>query len=250
VKILETERLILREITVDDAAFVLDLLNQPSFIKYIGDRGVHDLDQSRDFIENRYRKSYRDHGYGLYVVELKEPLISDFGSRSADLSEPGAVATGSSSIQNPKSEIQNLPGSPPYEGGVAGFSSPPGLRRGADASSAGWSADRGVLPQSIGFCGFVRRSDLPAPDIGFAFLPQYERKGYGFESASAILQYGVEKLNFDVVLAITSQDNESSGKLLKKLGFNYDRLISMPNGEVLKLFRFVAHDLDKIVRQS
>ena len=71
-KILETERLILREITVDDAAFALDLLNQPSFIKYIGDRGVRDLDQSRDFIENRYRKSYHDHGYGLYVVDLKD----------------------------------------------------------------------------------------------------------------------------------------------------------------------------------
>ena len=71
-KILETERLNLREIVETDDAFVLDLLNQPSFIKYIGDRNVKNLEQSRDFIETRYRKSYAVNGYGLYAVELKE----------------------------------------------------------------------------------------------------------------------------------------------------------------------------------
>ncbi len=67
-KILETKRTILREIVETDAELVLDLLNQPSFIKYIGDRNVRTVEQSREFIENRYRKSYRDFGYGLYAV--------------------------------------------------------------------------------------------------------------------------------------------------------------------------------------
>ena len=164
-KILETERLIIREITEDDAEFVLDLLNQPSFLKYIGDRGVRDAEQSRAFIESRYRQSYRDHGYGLYAVELKTD------------------------------------GTP------------------------------------IGMCGFVRRDSLPGPDIGFAFLPQYERKGYGFESASAMMNHGREVLGFTQVLAITSQDNDASGRLLEKIGLRFDSLIEMPpDNEVLKLF--------------
>lgn len=71
-KILETERLILRHVIESDADFVLDLLNQPSFIKYIADRGVRTLDEAREYIETRFTKSYRDHGLGMYMVELKE----------------------------------------------------------------------------------------------------------------------------------------------------------------------------------
>src|SRR5215470_5135268 len=71
VTIVETERLVIREIVEDDAAFILELLNTPSFIKYIGDRGLRTVDDARCFIETRYRQSYRDHGYGLYAVELK-----------------------------------------------------------------------------------------------------------------------------------------------------------------------------------
>jgi RimJ/RimL family protein N-acetyltransferase len=199
VQILETERLILREITADDAAFTLDLLNQPSFIKYIGDRGVRDLDQSRDFIENRYRKSYRDNGYGLYVVDLKNPASATATPRLGDKeSVPPAVAGGLSSVASNADDVSN--------------------------------------PHSIGICGFVRRSELPAPDIGFAFLPQYEKNGYGFESASAVMQYGHKTLNFECVLAITSPDNEASGKLLLKLGFAFERFVHSPDGEKLKLF--------------
>lgn len=59
-KILETERLVLREVTGDDAEFVLDLLNQPSFKQFIGDRGVRTLEQAQTYIETRFTKSYRD----------------------------------------------------------------------------------------------------------------------------------------------------------------------------------------------
>src|SRR5437868_3605288 len=71
VVILETERLVVREMTEDDADFVFALLNSPGFLKYIGDRGLRSVDDARTFIETRYRQSYRDNGYGLYTVELR-----------------------------------------------------------------------------------------------------------------------------------------------------------------------------------
>ena len=70
-KILETERLLLREATGNDAEFVLDLLNQPSFKKFIGDRGVRTSEQAREYIKSRFTSSYRDNGFGLYLVELQ-----------------------------------------------------------------------------------------------------------------------------------------------------------------------------------
>ena len=167
-KILETERLIVRELVESDAEFILDLLNQPSFIKYIGDRNVRTADEAKDFIETRYRKSYEDNGYGLYLVELKTP-----DSR---------------------------------------------------------------LQTAVGICGFVKRDNFQYADIGFAFLPQFEKQGYAFESASALMEYGRKVLEFKEVLAITTQDNESSRRLLEKLEFKFDELIEMPNGEILKLY--------------
>lgn len=163
VKILETERLVLREVTKDDAAFILELLNTPKFLKFIGDRGIRDIDGARAYIEDRYLASYRDNGYGLYGVVEK--------------------ASG----------------------------------------------------KLIGACGFVRRETLPGPDIGFSFLPEYEGKGYGFESASAVMKYGRDRLGFDVVLAITSLDNDASGRLLEKLGFCF-RQVKEIEGESLKLY--------------
>ncbi len=74
--ILETERLILRKITVDDAPFMLDLLNQPSFIQFIGDRGVQTLDDARDIIEKRYLDAYQRLGFGIYLTLLKEDQTS------------------------------------------------------------------------------------------------------------------------------------------------------------------------------
>lgn len=69
--ILETARLTLREATAQDGPFILDLLNAPGFIKGIGDRAVRTLDQARDYIETRMVGSYRDHGFGMWVVAAK-----------------------------------------------------------------------------------------------------------------------------------------------------------------------------------
>ena len=76
-KVLETERLVLKHLSIEDAAFILRLLNEPSFIQYIGDKKVRTLDDARQYIENGPRKSYEENGFGLNKVELKstgEPM--------------------------------------------------------------------------------------------------------------------------------------------------------------------------------
>jgi RimJ/RimL family protein N-acetyltransferase len=74
--VLETERLRLRRFSFDDAALVLELLNDALWIRFIGDRNVRSLDAARDYIA-KLRRSYEEHGFGLYLVERKgdgEPL--------------------------------------------------------------------------------------------------------------------------------------------------------------------------------
>lgn len=164
--ILETERLIVRELDAKtDAAFVNELLNSPGFLEFIGDRGVRSDEAAAEFIDTRYRKSYTDHGYGLYAVVLKE--------------------TG----------------------------------------------------ETLGLNGFVRRDGLDHADLGFAFLPGFEGKGYAYESGKALMDARREKFSIDTVLAITTQHNTRSQKLLGKLGFEFVRDVILPQGdEVLKLF--------------
>lgn len=70
--VLETERLTLREITTNDAAFLLGLLNEPSFIQNIGDKKVRTVDDARLYALNGPIASYKQHGFGLYLVALKE----------------------------------------------------------------------------------------------------------------------------------------------------------------------------------
>ena len=164
--ILETERLRLRHLAPDiDAEFILELLNDPSFIRYIGDKGVRDLDAARRYIIDGPAKSYEAHGFGLYLVELK------------------------------------------------------------------------VNETPIGICGLVKRDTLPNPDIGFAFLPQYWKKGYAFESAVAVMQYARDTLKQDRILAITSPDNEASGRLLDKIGLRFEKMIRLgEDAPEIKLF--------------
>jgi [ribosomal protein S5]-alanine N-acetyltransferase len=68
----ETERLSLRKFTVDDAEFILTLLNEPAFLRYIGDKKVRNLDDARQYILNGPVASYERHGFGLNCVELRE----------------------------------------------------------------------------------------------------------------------------------------------------------------------------------
>lgn len=70
--ILETERLFLRQFSTDDANFILRLLNEPSFIRNIGDRGVRTLEDARSYLTRVPIASYERNGFGLYLVVLKE----------------------------------------------------------------------------------------------------------------------------------------------------------------------------------
>jgi RimJ/RimL family protein N-acetyltransferase len=70
--VLETDRLILRRLSADDAEFVLELVNDPAWLRFIGDRGVRTLDDAREYIRKGPVDSYSRLGFGLYAVEQKE----------------------------------------------------------------------------------------------------------------------------------------------------------------------------------
>lgn len=67
-----TERLTLDRFTLDDAAFIVELLTDPDWLRYIGDRGVRTIDDARGYLENGPLASYAAHGFGLYRVTLRE----------------------------------------------------------------------------------------------------------------------------------------------------------------------------------
>lgn len=72
VKIIETERLVLRPFTPADAEFILALLNEPSFVRYIGDKKVRNLEDALQYILNGPVASYERNAFGLCLVELRE----------------------------------------------------------------------------------------------------------------------------------------------------------------------------------
>ncbi|WP_196139396.1 GNAT family N-acetyltransferase [Aliikangiella sp. G2MR2-5] len=69
--LIETERLKLRELTLDDAAFIQGIVNEPSWLENIGDRNVHSIADAERYLREGPVKSYQEHGFGLYLVELK-----------------------------------------------------------------------------------------------------------------------------------------------------------------------------------
>ena len=73
--ILETDRLILREFNTDDATFILILLNNPTWLQFIGDRNVKTLEDAQNYLLNGPIKSYRENGFGLSMVEIKNGNI-------------------------------------------------------------------------------------------------------------------------------------------------------------------------------
>ena len=69
--VLESARLILREFTLDDTAFIIELVNTPGWLEFIGDRNVKTEEQARSYLQNGPLKSYKENGFGLTMVQLK-----------------------------------------------------------------------------------------------------------------------------------------------------------------------------------
>ncbi|MED3125602.1 MULTISPECIES: GNAT family N-acetyltransferase [Bacillus cereus group] len=165
--VLETERLVLRWFDIKDAPFILELVNDPAWIQFIGDKRIKNLDDAKKYILNGPVDMYNKMGFGLYLVERKEDFTP------------------------------------------------------------------------LGMCGLIKRDSLEDIDIGFAFLEKFRSRGYGFESASAVIDYGVQNLGMKRIVAITTIDNINSGKLLEKVGLQFEKIIS-DSGEDLKLFGYNA----------
>lgn len=162
--VIETKRLALLEFQPSDAEFVLQLVNTPKWISFIGDRGVRTLDDAVKYIDERIVSSYRRFGFGLYLVKLKD----------------------------------------------------------------------GTTP--VGMCGLVRREHLNDVDLGFAFLPEFEKTGYALEASSAVLEFARDGLRLKRIVAITMRENNRSIKLLEKLGLQFEKMISSPGEQDLMLY--------------
>lgn len=156
---LETPRLTIRPFALTDATFVLRLLNEPTFIANIADKGVRSLADAEDYLRNGPLASYAEHGFGLCLIELK----------------PANVA--------------------------------------------------------IGMCGLLKRDYLDQADIGYALLPEHCAFGYAHEAATAVIAQARASRRIPRLLAIVSPDNQRSINLLQKLGFAYQRVMTMEDSD-------------------
>jgi [ribosomal protein S5]-alanine N-acetyltransferase len=166
---LETPRLRLREIGDADAAFLLELLNEPAFIRNIGDRGVRTVAEAATYIHDRFTTAYERYGFGTWMVELK---------------------------------------------------------------SSG---------EPVGTCGLIKRDTLGDIDLGFAFFERHWSRGFGFESTSAVMDYGWKVAKLSRLIAVVASHNTPSIRLLEKLGFSYEKMVRLkPEDPELMLFAIAA----------
>lgn len=80
--------------------------------------------------------------------------------------------------------------------------------------------------KTIGTAGLVKREQLDDVDIGFGFLPEYEGKGFGYESSLEIMKLAKKTFNIKKITAITNPDNHNSIKLLEKLGLVFEKKVN------------------------
>ncbi len=148
--LIATERLVIRRFCTGDEGFLVELLNEPSFVRNIGVR------QAQTVIDGA-TASYERFGFGLFHVALR-------GSGEA-----------------------------------------------------------------IGMCGLLKRDWLDDVDIGFALLERHCGLGYGFEAASAVMEFGWTRAGLKRIVAITKLHNEASMRLLQKLGMKFEGTVRWPD---------------------
>ena len=94
---------------------------------------------------------------------------------------------------------------------------------------ANYTVIRKADNSKLGTCGLFDREGLDGVDIGFAFLPEHEGKGYAFEASNKLLNAAFEEFGLTTINAITTKDNFSSQKLLEKLGLEQKGTIKLPD---------------------
>jgi len=97
------------------------------------------------------------------------------------------------------------------------------------------SLKEGKVP--VGIITFIKRETLEHPDLGFAFLPGHEGKGYAYEAAKTVLDTLVAAKTYNRILATTIPDNIRSIHLLEKLGFGFDHEMK-DEKEILRVYGF------------
>jgi [ribosomal protein S5]-alanine N-acetyltransferase len=91
--------------------------------------------------------------------------------------------------------------------------------------------------ESIGMCGLIRRDGLEDVDIGYALLPKFWSKGYAVEAARATKDYAKNVIGLKRIVAIVDPANESSIRVLEKIGLRYEKMIRLSADDIeLKLF--------------
>ncbi|EJG1801670.1 TPA: GNAT family N-acetyltransferase [Vibrio parahaemolyticus] len=91
--------------------------------------------------------------------------------------------------------------------------------------------------QPLGICGLVKRDTLNTYDIGYGFLPSAYGQGFAIEAATAVIEYAKQAMQLSQLVAITNNDNIRSISLLKKLGFEFERVEQQyDNGRTLELY--------------
>jgi len=83
--------------------------------------------------------------------------------------------------------------------------------------------------EPIGICGLLKRETLQDVDVGFAFLQKFWGRGYAYESAEAVMNYGWNTIGLKRIVAITTPKNHDSIKLLEKLGLRFEKMIQRPS---------------------
>lgn len=168
----ETDRLVLRRLEPErDAGFMLRLLNDPDYLRNIGDCGVRSLADAERYIESGPLAMWEKHGYAICRVDLREE------------------GTG------------------------------------------------------VGLCGLLRRDVLDAPDVGFAFFPEYRGRGFAAEAGSAAIRTGISRFGMRRIVAIVSRHNGASSRVLAKLGLVKESHITLPGeDEELDLYALSVTD--------